>query len=115
MHVTVGDIVRYSLQRGTPQHPAMFPLGQPLVIEDVTDAGCLARFAYNITRFVIPVGDVAPFPSGMSASEAALEALVPVKGRLAEVHHAQMMEAYRMLVDAGAVPRIDERRVVREE
>jgi hypothetical protein len=114
MKLTPGDIVRYSRERGSPQHPALFPLGQPLVIEDVTDTDCLARFAYNVTRFRIPVGDVGPFPPGMSASEAAMEALEPVKGRLAEVHHEQMMSAYKMLVGSGKIPKIAERRIVRE-
>ncbi len=111
MKLTPGDIVRYSLG-GTTQRPALFPLGQPLVIEEVTDADCLARFAYSVTRFRIPIGDVAPFPPGLSPSEAAMQALEPIKGRLAEVHHEQMMTAYKMLVESGKIPKIDARRIV---
>jgi hypothetical protein len=113
MKLTQGDIVRYSHERGSPQHPALFPLGQPLVVEEVADTDCLTRFAYSVTRFRIPLGDVAPFPDGMSTSEAAMEALAPIKGRLAEVHHEQMMTAYKMLVGSGKITKIEERRIVR--
>jgi hypothetical protein len=43
-----------------------------------------------------------------------MAALEPVKGRLAEVHHEQMMSAYKMLVGSGKIPKIAERRIVRE-
>lgn len=112
MKLTPGDIVRYSRERGSPQHPALFPMGQPLVIEEVFNTDCLARFAYSVTRFRIPISDVAPFPPGMSTSEAVMEALVPIKGRLAEVHYEQMMTAYKMLVGSGKIPKINDRRIV---
>lgn len=114
MKLDPGDIVRYAREGGSAQHPALFPLGQPLVIEETSGTDCLARFAYSVTRFRIPVGDVAPFPPGMSASEAAMEALAPIKGRLAEVHHEQMITAYEMLVGSGKIPKIDDRRIVRQ-
>ncbi len=114
MKLIPGDIVRYAREHGSAQHPALFPLGQPLVIEEVTDTDCMARFAYSVTRFMISIGDVAPFPPGMSASEAAMEALAPIKGRLAEVHHEQMITAYEMLVGSEKIPKIDDRRIVRQ-
>lgn len=114
MKLNPGDIVRYAREGGSAQHPALFPLGQPLVIEEASDLDCLARFAYSVTRFRIPVGDVAPFPPCMSASEAAMAALGPIKGRLAEVHHEQMMGAYEMLVGSGKIPKIDEGRILRQ-
>jgi hypothetical protein len=49
----------------------------------------------------------------MSTSEAAMEALAPIKGRLAEVHHEQMMTAYKRLVGSGKITKIEERRIVR--
>lgn len=111
----VGDIVLYTQPSGITNRRPMFPEGQPIVLEQEDGEGFIARFVYSVTRFQVETVDLAPFPDNMTASEAALNALVPIKGRLAEVHHEQMLEGYAMLVGSGRIPPIDATKILRNQ
>jgi hypothetical protein len=104
-----GDTYRYKPSGSRP----LFPPGQPVVVERVDNDSCVARFAYSITRFTIPISSLEPFPAKTTPSDAALEVLKIIKGNLASVHHDQMLIAYERLVRAGRIPEINESRVVR--
>lgn len=117
MKLEIGDIVRY-YSRGTKHRDGgTFPEGQPIVIEDLGAEDGIesytARFVFNVTRFKILRTQTAPFDEKLSLEAAALEAILPIKGILAEIHHGEMLKAYVLLTGREVIPEIDEAKIVR--